>query len=71
MHKVKQQTKKKQMGNSKKSNASKVRLDKLLSVLASRGPVFRRYLLNGAIDQNETWTQGVSASDPIIRNILS
>ena len=42
----------------------------LLSVSASRGPVFRRNSLNGQIDQNETWAQGVSAHDLIVRNIL-
>ena len=35
----------------------------LLSASASREPVFRRYHLNGRIDQNETWAQGVSACD--------
>ena len=43
---------------------------KLLSVSASQGPVFRRYLLNGPIDQDETWAQGVSACDLIFHNIL-
>ena len=33
----------------------------VLSVSASRGPVFRQYLLNGLIGQNETWAQEVSA----------
>ena len=44
---------------------------RLPSVSVSRGPVFRRYRLNGPIDQNETWPQGVSACDLIFRNILS
>ena len=35
----------------------------LLSVSASRRPVFRRYLLNGRIDHYETWAQGISACD--------
>ena len=42
----------------------------LLSVSASRGPVFRRYLLNRGIYQNKTWAQGVSAYDLIFHNIL-
>ena len=41
----------------------------LLSVSASRGPVFQRYPLNGMIDHNETWAQGVSACGLIFRNI--
>ena len=32
---------------------------------ASRGPVYRRYLLNGQADQDETWPLGVSACDLI------
>ena len=35
----------------------------LLSASASWGPVFRRYLLNGLMDQNKTWTQWVSTYD--------
>ena len=42
----------------------------LLSVSDSRWPTFRRYLLNGRIDQNETKAQGVSVYDLIFRNIL-
>ena len=42
----------------------------LLSVSALREPVFRRYLLNGLIDQDETWAQGVSACGLIFANIL-
>ena len=42
----------------------------LLSVSASRGPVFRRYILNGPIDQDETWARVVSAFDLIFNNIL-
>ena len=42
----------------------------LLSVSALRGPVIRRHLLNGQIDQDEAWAQGVSACDLIFRNIL-
>ena len=40
------------------------------SVSASRGHVFRRYPLNGPIDQNETKAQGDSACDLTFRNIL-
>ena len=43
----------------------------MLSVSALRGPVFRRYLFNGEIDQNETWAQGVSAFDLIFFIICS
>ena len=43
----------------------------LLSVSASRGPVFRRYLLNGLTDQDETLAQEVSACDLFFHNILS
>ena len=46
----------------------------LLSVSASRGPVFRRYLrrylINGEIYQDETWAQWISACDLIFDNIL-
>ena len=42
----------------------------LLSVSASRGPVFQRYLLNGQIDQDETLAQGVSAHDLIFHYIV-
>ena len=42
----------------------------LLSVSASRGPVFRRHLLNEQIDQDKIWAQGVSACDLIFHNIL-
>ena len=45
-------------------------LRSLLSVSASRGPVFRRYSLDWWIDQNKTWAQGVSECDLIFRNIL-
>ena len=42
----------------------------LLSVSASRGPVFRRYLLNGQTDQDETLAREVSKCDLIFHNIL-
>ena len=45
------------------------RNDRLLSVSDSRGPVFRRHPLNGRIDRDETWAQGVSARCLIFRNI--
>ena len=35
----------------------------LLSVSGSRGPVFRRYLLIGQIDEEETWAQEISVCD--------
>ena len=41
----------------------------LLSVSASRGPVFRRYLLNGWLDQDQTLAQGVSAYGLVFHNI--
>ena len=47
-----------------------VDVKRLLSVSASRGPVFRRYPLSGRIGENETWAQGVSACDLIFRYIL-
>ena len=34
------------------------------------GPVFRRYLLNGQIDRDETWEQGVSVCDLIFHDML-
>ena len=43
---------------------------RLLSVSAARGPVFRRYLLEGKLDQDETWAQRVLACDLIFHNIL-
>ena len=43
----------------------------LLSVSASRGSVFRRYLLNKPIDQDEIWTQEVSVCDLFFHNILN
>ena len=42
----------------------------LLSVSASRGPVFRRYFLNRLTDQYETLAQEVSVCDLIFHNIL-
>ena len=42
----------------------------LLSVSVSRGPVFRRYLLNVQIDHDENLAQGASACDLIFHNIL-
>ena len=38
-------------------------LKHLLSVLGSRGPIFQRYLLNGRIDQDETWAEEVLVCD--------
>ena len=45
-------------------------LRNLLSVSASQVPVFRRYPINGQIDQNETWAQEVLTYDLIFRNML-
>ena len=42
----------------------------LLSVSASRGPVFQPYLFNRWIDQDETWAHGVSSCGLIFHNIL-
>ena len=39
-----------------------------LLVSSSWGPVFRRYLLNGQTDQDETWAQDVSSCDLIFRD---
>ena len=41
-----------------------------ISVSASRGPAFRRYLLKGQMDQDQTWVQVVSVCDLIFHNIL-
>ena len=46
------------------------RHDELLSVSGSRGPVFRRYLLNGQIDQDDTWPQEVQVCDLIFHHVL-
>ena len=42
----------------------------LLSVSASRGPVFPRYPFNGQIDQGETWAQEALECDQIFHIIL-
>ena len=42
----------------------------LLSISASPGPVFRRYLLNRPIDNDETWAQGISACDLVFCIVL-
>ena len=42
----------------------------LLSVSASRGPVFRLYLLNEQIDQDGTWALGISVTDLIFHDML-
>ena len=45
-------------------------LKHLIAVSGLRGPVFRRYLLNEQIDQDETWAQEVSARDVNFHNLL-
>ena len=50
---------------SKRTSLAFFDLQSLLSVSASRGAVFRRYPLNGRIDQIESWAQGVPACDLI------
>ena len=42
----------------------------LLAVSALQGPVSRRHILNGRIDENEIRAQGVSECDQIFPNVL-
>ena len=44
--------------------------NRVLSVSASRGPIFRQYPLSWRIGEDKNWAQGVSACDLIFRSIL-